>query len=589
MKTFQFKLLPNDNEKLIIDNSIFVKNQVRNFLIDLFSYNQDLLDNIYKENQNINIKDINLDKIIKNTFNKSLLPYINQTYFYIPIKGKNKDKQLETILLESKIVKIKNKESDNSDNNKLYLQLFIKDKSKLRDILKSLISKYLQDRNISIKGQIKLSKPIQLIVEDFLKNFNKINNSNKDFNFNKTGSFIDGSFENDFNLSLIYPKKYNKLTNQNNNPKKQIIEGKSKNKKKVKYKSLPKTKNKIGLLKLGKDFSCRIKLSQKLKGKIKYYILKKNNLNQYFINIVCEVETNQNDFSFNDFLLRSGTRIQKEYEGEQSNIFFKNFKDKYFDNQNLKICSIDLNFENITIMNIKDNSFEQIPLFNKELLKEKFNHKKTLLQTKLNKIIFDISKEKYDLSLDFDEEKLKYSWKKLNKEEKKEFRRFLLEDKDYVQILKKIKKIDKTITNKQNNSYKLIISKLVQQYDLFILEHLNVNNMVKENEELNSKDFNKRLYNVGLSKFQTMILNKIKLTSGKSYIVVDSFNNSIKCNNCNYISKDNRLNQSTFLCKKCNYNFNADCNATINIYVKFKELFKEFTATEFSLKTNLIL
>jgi hypothetical protein len=33
MKTYQFKLLPNKQEKLIIDNSIFVKNQVRNFLI----------------------------------------------------------------------------------------------------------------------------------------------------------------------------------------------------------------------------------------------------------------------------------------------------------------------------------------------------------------------------------------------------------------------------------------------------------------------------------------------------------------------------------------------------------------------------
>ena len=32
MKTYQFKLLPNDNEKLIIDNSIFVKNQLYNLL-----------------------------------------------------------------------------------------------------------------------------------------------------------------------------------------------------------------------------------------------------------------------------------------------------------------------------------------------------------------------------------------------------------------------------------------------------------------------------------------------------------------------------------------------------------------------------
>lgn len=155
------------------------------------------------------------------------------------------------------------------------------------------------------------------------------------------------------------------------------------------------------------------------------------------------------------------------------------------------------------------------------------------------------------------------------KNKDKKLETLLLESK-----LKKIKKIDKRITNKQNNSYKLIINKLVQQYDLFILEHLDVNNMIKEREERNSKDFNKNLYNVGLSKFQTMIFNKIKLTNGKSYIVVDSFNNSIKCNNCN------------FICKKCNYSINADCNATINIFIKFKELFKEFTATEFSLKTN---
>ena len=64
MKTYQFKLLPNDNEKLIIDNSIFVKNQVRNFLIDLFSYKQDILNEISSKNKNINIKDINLDNLI---------------------------------------------------------------------------------------------------------------------------------------------------------------------------------------------------------------------------------------------------------------------------------------------------------------------------------------------------------------------------------------------------------------------------------------------------------------------------------------------------------------------------------------------
>lgn len=40
---------------------------------------------------------------------------------------------------------------------------------------------------------------------------------------------------------------------------------------------------------------------------------------------------------------------------------------------------------------------------------------------------------------------------------------------------------------------------------------------------------------------------------------------SQKCSRCGYIDKGNRITRDVFLCKRCGFSINADCNAAINI------------------------
>jgi len=57
---------------------------------------------------------------------------------------------------------------------------------------------------------------------------------------------------------------------------------------------------------------------------------------------------------------------------------------------------------------------------------------------------------------------------------------------------------------------------------------------------------------------------KAKL-AGVKVVAVDPRYTSQACSRCGYISKSNRLNQSTFSCKSCGFSCHADYNAAINI------------------------
>ena len=357
IKTYKFKLLLSQKEKNKIDEIIFIKNQIRNYLIELFTKDE----------------------------NKFLSKYIDKDFDFIPIKGKNKGIQQTTKLLISKI--------NEGDNRKL---IFINDKQKLRDILKNEIKNYLINRKISInKSIIPLSKPIQLIVEDFIKNFNKIFNSPiKNFNYNLTGDFVEGSFDSDFGLNIIYPKKWNKKTLKN---------GKL-------------SKNRKGDIKLNKTFF-KAKLTQKVIGKIKFFTIKKDNLNQYYINIYTQIDNNS-------IILN-----EKQSKSKKEKII-KEFQEKFNKLKEIiqttkpKICSLDFNFENLTLFDYENKESNLISLFNKELLENKYSQKRIDLQNYLNEIILRSAFENFQCTLEYKKNKKgdltnSISWKKLKKEEKK--------------------------------------------------------------------------------------------------------------------------------------------------------------------------
>lgn len=513
IKTYKFKLLLSQKEKNKINEIIFIKNQIRNYLIELFSKDE----------------------------NNFLSKYIDKDFIFTPTKGKNKNIEQTTKLLISKI--------NEEDNRKM---IFINDKQKLRDILKDEIKNYLNNRKISIKKSIiPLSKPIQLIVEDFINNFNKIFNSPiKDYNYTLTGDFVEGSFDSDFGLNIIYPKKWNKKTLKN---------GKI-------------SRNRKGEIKLNKT-SFKAKITQKVEGNIKYFTIKKDNLNQYFINIYTQINTNSIILNEKQSKSKSEKIIKK---------FNENFNKlrKIIQITKPKICSLDFNFENLTVFDYENKSSQQISLFNKELLENKYDQKRINLQNNINEFILKCAFDNFQCTLEYKKDKNgdltnSISWKKLKKEEKKEFKSILYSNKKYVKSMKLLKKIDKHITNKQNDFYKKIVNKIINKYDLFLFEELSVKNMTKDKDS----NFKKRLYNVRLYKFFNFFLNKIKITLGKNRIIVNSFYNSQKCFKCKYNHENNRQNQSTFLCVKCGFNLNRDYNRALNIFkksLKFIDLYLQY-------------
>ena len=58
------------------------------------------------------------------------------------------------------------------------------------------------------------------------------------------------------------------------------------------------------------------------------------------------------------------------------------------------------------------------------------------------------------------------------------------------------------------------------------------------------------------------------LLSGVPLILIDPRNTSRTCSSCGHCEKSNRKSQSEFVCCKCNYSMNADCNAALNIRTK---------------------
>ena len=131
------------------------------------------------------------------------------------------------------------------------------------------------------------------------------------------------------------------------------------------------------------------------------------------------------------------------------------------------------------------------------------------------------------------------------------------------------------IINKQRNS-KAYKKKLIQRDNLinyYINNHLNLNNIdlisiedlnnVKHKSKLSKKVNNKLQYwsyKKTINKFE-QVCNE----AGISMVKVSPAYTSQTCSKCGSVHKQNRVNQNLFKCIDCQYELNADLNASINI------------------------
>ena len=113
--------------------------------------------------------------------------------------------------------------------------------------------------------------------------------------------------------------------------------------------------------------------------------------------------------------------------------------------------------------------------------------------------------------------------------------------------------------NKINDYYHKITTWIVKEYDIIILEDLNIKGMFQ------NRHSGPKLQRIALKKFVEMIKYKAEIY-GKTFRHISRWYPSSKiCSNCRYYYKDLKWGQSEWTCPECNKTHDRDINAAKNI------------------------
>lgn len=121
---------------------------------------------------------------------------------------------------------------------------------------------------------------------------------------------------------------------------------------------------------------------------------------------------------------------------------------------------------------------------------------------------------------------------------------------------------------------------LVKQYDLIVLENLNLQGMRRKakakpdpdrpgaylhNGQSAKRGLNRNLRAASLAGIVGKLEYKTRLTGRNRLILVNPAYTSLTCSKCGHRAKENRESQAVFECKRCHARMNADLNAANNI------------------------
>lgn len=123
-------------------------------------------------------------------------------------------------------------------------------------------------------------------------------------------------------------------------------------------------------------------------------------------------------------------------------------------------------------------------------------------------------------------------------------------------------------------------SMLVREYDLIVLEDLNLQGMSRKakakpdpdrpgaylhNGQSAKRGLNHALRSAGLAGIVEKLEYKTRLTGQNRLILVNPAYTSQTCSKCGHCAKENRESQADFECRQCHARMNADLNAANNI------------------------
>ena len=132
----------------------------------------------------------------------------------------------------------------------------------------------------------------------------------------------------------------------------------------------------------------------------------------------------------------------------------------------------------------------------------------------------------------------------------------------YLTQSKKINIMHNRIKNQREDFLHKLSTELVEEYDVIVLETLNLQGMAKSR-------FGKNVSELGWNKFITMLEYKGKEKGATIYKVPWNFPSSKTCSKCGYINKDLKLGDRNWKCV-CGTELDRDVNAAKNLVNYYK-------------------
>ena len=151
--------------------------------------------------------------------------------------------------------------------------------------------------------------------------------------------------------------------------------------------------------------------------------------------------------------------------------------------------------------------------------------------------------------------------------------------KNRARTLARMQHIRTKEANRKNDWIAKLTTRLVHDYDMIAVEHLDVKNMTKRpkakpdptnpnhylpNGRKAKAGLNRSILSNRWSTLRDSLAYKTKF-AGTRLIEVPAAYTSQTCNQCKHCASENRESQAVFHCTKCGYTVNADVNAAKNI------------------------
>ena len=158
------------------------------------------------------------------------------------------------------------------------------------------------------------------------------------------------------------------------------------------------------------------------------------------------------------------------------------------------------------------------------------------------------------------EKRLHFLQKTLSRRQKPNHKKEIESSKRYEKQRIKVAKLLEYQKNKRNDYYNKLSKEIANQYDIVVIEDINMQDMAKESK-LNSK----ATYDNGFGIFRNMLKYKLE-DLGKKLIIVDKYYPSSKlCNVCGHKNELLTITDKTWECPNCHTVHNRDINASINL------------------------